>query len=286
MIDLYTVGDLKWLITLSVPHFPLLGEMTRVTRIERQIGNDAAIVSLLASRLGMQCLLFPTNIISRHDGQPLVDLLQRHGVDVSFIDMGGAVTPTTFCLSQVSSDERTWLVEDCAFHYNTDFDGPPDFTFAYLDLYEEHLEERLTLLHKWSKTNPRYLVNLSSSNLEEKVRRLSQFPFIDTIQMRGSNGIKEAQIWGRYVLQTCNVKASLITLGGLGAMLVDQHSEYFIEAEHIHPLRTIGAGASFAAGFIYALSLGATYREAAIEATRHAAGFCTSKENPLEAIKT
>src|SRR5947209_15481784 len=113
MIDLCAVGDLKWLVILSVSRFPLPGEMTPVTAIERQIGNDAAIVSLLAARLGMRCRLVPTNTLAQDDGQPLIDLLQRGGVDVSSIEVAGVSTPNTFCLSQAVTDERTWLVEDC-----------------------------------------------------------------------------------------------------------------------------------------------------------------------------
>jgi sugar/nucleoside kinase (ribokinase family) len=285
MSDLCAVGDLKWLITLLVPNFPCQGEMTRVISIERQIGNDAAIVSLLAARLGMRCRLLPTNAIAHHDGQPLIDLLQRTGVDVSLIDVGRIVTPTTFLLLQVASDERSWLVEDCPFRSNIALGNPPDYTFAYLDLYEEYLEDRLAILHKWSQANVRCIVNLSASNLEEKVRLLADVSLIDTVQMRGSDSVDEARIWGRHVLQTCNARAAVITLGHLGAVLVDKHSEYTIEAEPIEPLRTLGAGASFSAGFLYALARNESYVDAVAFASRNAADFCASIENPLETIK-
>jgi sugar/nucleoside kinase (ribokinase family) len=77
----------------------------------------------------------------------------------------------------------------------------------------------------------------------------------------------------------------VITLGSIGAVLVDQHEAYYIPAEPIRPLRTIGAGASFAAGFLYALSQGATYQDAAIFASKNAAIFCTLEKNPLEVMK-
>ena len=285
MIDLCAVGDLKWLIILSVTHFPRQGEMTSVTGSERQIGNDAAIVSLLASRLGMRCRLLPTNAIARHDGQSLLDLLQHNGVDISLIDAEGPATPNTFFLLPVASDERTWLVEDCPFRDFVALDRPPDYTFAYLDLYEEYLEERLALLRKWSQANVRCLVNLSSSHLEEKVQRLAQVSSVDTIQMRGGDNVDEAFTLGRRVLQMYKARAIVITLGGIGAVLLDHQNEYFIPAEPIQPLRTVGAGASFAAGFLYALSRGSTYHDAAIFANSHTASFCTSIDNPLEAIK-
>ncbi|HZU67591.1 MAG TPA: carbohydrate kinase family protein [Ktedonobacteraceae bacterium] len=282
MFDLCAVGDLKWLIILSVSYFPRQGEMTFITKTERQIGNDASIVALLASRLGMRCRLLPTNAIARHDGSPLLDLLQQNGVDISQIDTNGTSTPNTFCLLPVDADERTWLVEDCPFRDFAALDRPADYRFAYLDLYEEYLEERLALLNRWSQSNVRCLVNLSSSHLEEKLQRLAQLSSVDIIQMRGSGSIKEAIAWGRHVLQTCRARATVITLGSSGAVLLDQHNEHVIPAEPIQPLRTVSAGASFAAGLLYALSNGSSYLDAATFASKHAASFCTSGENPVE----
>jgi sugar/nucleoside kinase (ribokinase family) len=285
MIDLCAIGDLKWLMQLSVPRFPVQGEMTPITGIKRLLGNDAAVVSLCAARLGMRCRLLPTNTIARHDGQPLINLLQREKIDVSSINAEGVVTPTTFFLSLVSSDERAWLVEDCPFHYIKAFDEPPDYTFGYLDVYEEHIEKRLALLQKWSEAEVRCLVNLSSSRFTEKVRLLAPFSSIDTVQVRGSGDIDEAYTWGRHVLQTCNAKAAVITAGSTGAVVVDQRGEHFIAAEPIQPLRTLGAGANFSAGFLFALNNGATHQDAALFASKHAASFCTSSENPLEVIR-
>ncbi len=285
MLDLCTVGDLKWLIILSVTYFPRQGEMTFITKTERQLGNDASIVALLASRLGMRCRLLPTNAIARHDGQPLLDLLQQKGVDTSQIDTSGTSTPNTFCLLPVDSDERTWLVENCPFRDFAALDRPADYNFAYLDLYEEYLDERLALLNRWSQANVRCLVNLSSSHLEEKVQQLAQLPSVDTIQMRGNGSVEEAMDWGRHVLQICRARATVLTLGGTGAVLVDHHKEYIIPAEPIQPLRTVGAGASFAAGFLSALSQGSSYLDAAALASKHAASFCMASENPLEVKK-
>lgn len=285
MIDLCAVGDLKWLLILSVPRFPPSGEMTPVTGMTRQMGNDAAIVSLQAARLGMRSRLVPTNALARPDGQPLIDLLQRDGVDISTLNTEGMTTPITFCLSQAITDERTWLVEDCAFQYNSMLDQPPDFPFAYLDLYEEYLAERLALLRRWSEAHVRCLVNLSASRLEEKVRQLAQLPFLDTIQMRGSGSLDDARSLGRAALQSCKARAVVVTLGADGVILLDQRHEYFIAAERIQPVRTIGAGASFAAGFLSALREGAIYQDAAAFASRHAARFCTASENPVEVMR-
>ncbi len=285
MIDLCTVGDLSWLIVWPVSHIPLQGDVVTAKRGERLLGNDAAVVSLMGTYLGMHCRLLPTNAIARHDGLPLVEMLQRAGVDTSLVNTDGDFTPTTFFLSCIASDDRAAIIEECAFHCSVTPDWYPNCTFAYIDLYEEHLDERLAFLHAWSQTNVRCLVNLSASHLEEKVRLLEHISSIDTIQMRGSGSVDDAHVRGRLVFQLCNPKAVVITLGRVGAVLVDQHDSYFIPAEPVRSLRTIGAGASFTAGFISALASGATYPEAVGFASKHAANFCTDPINPLEVIK-
>ncbi len=281
MIDLCTVGDLSWLIVLPVSHIPLQGDVVTAKRGERLLGNDAAVVSLMGTYLGMHCRL----AIARHDGLPLVDMLQRAGVDTSLVDTNSDFTPTTFFLSRIASDDRTAITEEYAFHCSVTPDWYPNCTFAYIDLYKEHLDERLAFLHAWSQTNVRCLVNLSASHLEEKVRLLEHISPIDTIQMRGSGSVDDAHVRGRLAFQLCNPKAVVITLGSVGAVLVDQHDSYFIPTEPVHSLRTIGAGASFTAGFISALAGGATYRDAVRFASKHAANFCTAPINPLEVIK-
>jgi sugar/nucleoside kinase (ribokinase family) len=284
MIDLCTVGDLNWLVVLSMPHMPLLGEGAAVTNIQRMLGNDAAIVSLLAARLGLRSNLLATNAIATHDGQPLLDLLQHEGVDLSRVDTRGITTPTTFLLSCADSEKRTWLIEEHAFHSPTS-DLLPASKFAYIDIYEEHIEERLALLQKWSKANVRSLVNLSATHIEEKARLLAHIPFIDTLQIGGNTGVEEARIWGRHIFPMCNARAVIITLGSLGAVLVDRHDSYYVPAEPIQPVRTIGAGASFAAGFLCALAQDASYRDALVFASKHAASFCMLEKNLLDATK-
>lgn len=284
MMNLCAVGDLSWLIVLSVPHMPLQGEIMMARRSERLLGNDATIVSLMGTRLGMHCRLLPTNAIAQHDGQPLIAMLQQAGVDTSLVDTNGTFTPATFFLSRIASDDRAVIVEECAFHCSVAPDWYPNCTFAYIDLYEEHLDERLAFLHAWSRANVRCVVNLSASQLEEKVSLLARVPSIDTVQMRGSGSVDEARAWGRHVFQSCETKAVVITLGSVGVVLVDQRDSYFIPAARIHVVRTIGAGASFTAGFIAALSGGATYHDAVKFASRYAASFCMATMNPIEVM--
>jgi ribokinase len=285
MIDLCTVGDLSWLIVLAVPHMPLQGETMMARRGERLLGNDAAIVALMVTRLGMRSCLLPTNVIAQHDGLPLLNMLQQAGVDTSLIDTNGIFTPVTYFISRIASDDRAAIVEEGTFQCSVAPDWYPNCTFAYIDLYEEHLNERLAFLHTWSQANVRCVVNLSASNLEEKVSLLARVPSIDTIQMRGSGSVDEAHAWGRQVFQRCETKAVVITLGSVGAVLVDKRDSYFIPAARIHTVRTIGAGASFTAGFISALSGGATYHDAVKFASRYAASFCMATMNPIEVMR-
>src|SRR5690242_6850818 len=106
----------------------------------------------------MHCCLLPTNAIARKDGQPLLDLLQQAGVDISLIDTSGASTPYTFGLFDIISDKRSWLINSCPFHFH--LSQLPTCTFVYIDLYEDFLEERFEILRSWSKSPTRCLVNL------------------------------------------------------------------------------------------------------------------------------
>jgi sugar/nucleoside kinase (ribokinase family) len=285
MIDLCAVGDIHWLLVLSVPRIPLPGEMLLVKTVERLPGNDATIVSLQAASLGRACCLLATNAIALHDGRLLIEKLQRAGVDTSLIDTGAAFTPATFFLQHLSLDERVGLTEDSAFRRTLSPDQLPPCRFAYVDLYDEHFTERLALLQHWSQAGVRVLVNLSASHPEEKIAQLAALPAIDTVQMRGQGSVQEALRWGQRLQQQCRAQALLMTLGGVGMVLVEPHTSCFVAAEPVQPLRTIGAGASFSAGFLSALLGGSTYQEAALFASRHAATFCTSISNPLEVVR-
>lgn len=283
MIDLYAIGDLSWLVFLPVSHIPLPGEILPVQGSERLLGNDAAVVSLLTARQGLHSCLLATNAISRLDGSPLLNLLQEQGVDISQVSTTASTTPSTYFLARRDSDERAGLVEAYPFH-NPVPDHLPASHFIYADVYEEHMQERLALIKHLSGSNTRCLINLSASHLREKAQLLASMPFIDTLQMRGGESIEDAHALGRHMLQICQARSVVVTLGALGSVLVEQHKTYVVPAEVIQPLRTIGAGASFAAGFICALAQGRTYQEATVLASKYAATFCTLEHNPLEVL--
>lgn len=281
MIDLCAVGDIHWLLVFPVPHIPQAGEVFLVEHVERLPGNDATIVALQAASLGRTCCLMATNAIALHDGRPLLEKLQRAGIDTSLIETGAAWTPTTFFLQRLFSDERAVLAEDSGFRSVLAPARFPSSRFAYVDLYDEHLTERLTLLQHWSQTGVRVLANLSASHLEEKIARLAQLPPLDIVQMSGAGSVQDTLQRGQYLQQECHARLVVMTLGGAGVVLVEPQSSSFVAAERVQPLRTVGAGASFSAGFLSALLDGSTYQEAASFASRYAAVFCTSASNPL-----
>ncbi|HEY1350572.1 MAG TPA: PfkB family carbohydrate kinase [Ktedonobacteraceae bacterium] len=126
------------------------------------------------------------------------------------------------------------------------------------------------------------LVNLSASHLAEKIALLALLPSIDVIQVSSRGSLQEACLWGQRMLGQCPARALVITLGSAGAVLVERHATCIVAAQPLRPLRTIGAGASFSAGFLSALLAGSTYQEATRFASRHAAAFCTAAGNPLE----
>lgn len=282
-MDLCAVGDLCWSVILPVSHMPLAGEFVQVKSPEHIIGNDAAIVSLQTARLGLHCSLLATNAIAKRDGFPLLELLQEAGVETAHIHTEGAITPTSYFLQLAGTDERAGLIEDYEFH--SPINRVPASRFAYIDIYEEHISERLALVESWSRANTRCLVNLSSSNLIKKAQLLSHISNIDTLQMSGSGSIDDARTLGWDILQLCPATCAVVTLGARGAVVVDRQGSSVIKAKSVQTLRTIGAGATFSASFLYTLAQGVAHREAATIATQKATEFCTDENNPLEALK-
>lgn len=292
MLDVCAVGDLKWLFWLA--HIPLpLHERTILdVKVTKLLGNDAPIVALLAAYAGMRCCLLPTNIIAQKDGQPLLDLLQQAGVDISFIDTSGISTPYTFGLFDSIFDKRAWLINSCTFHFP--FSRLPTCAFLYIDLYEDYLEERFEILRLYSRSKlpMRSLVNLSATNYEMKLEMLASLPIIDTIQMSSTGDTNTALEQGRLALHICNVQAAVVTAGKNGAVLVERstisgmpHHEYVVQAQSIQPMRTIGAGASFSANYLLALNENKTYEQSVRAACVASAAFCASRDNPLEVLQ-
>ena len=107
MIDLFAIGELMWLTTIELTQLLKPGTTNPVNRVQRMIGNDATIVAILASQMGMTVKLC-TNSVSEIDGQGLMKILLRNQINLDFIDISGKYTPTNYCL--IGKDgERTWL---------------------------------------------------------------------------------------------------------------------------------------------------------------------------------
>src|SRR5437660_9624835 len=232
--DICVVGDLKWLLWLSPTS--LEDETAQLVKMTRLPGNDATIVALLAAQAGMRCCHLPTNAIARKDGQPLLALLQRAGVNASFIDSDGPSTPLTIGMFDPMLNERRWSIEPCPFRPFSS--PPPACTFAYIDLYDDYLQERFETLRSLSTSTGRSLINLSATNHQLKLAMLASLLHIDTVQM-GSNGdLTTALEQARQARQVCNARAIVVTAGKHGAVLVEQspiqgipHHEYVMPAQ-------------------------------------------------------
>ncbi len=71
-------------------------------------------------------------------------------------------------------------------------------------------------------------------------------------------------------------KTSAITLGSKGALVFDGHNSYQVATAKFNVVDTVGAGDTFAGGFLYALTQGLSYQQAAAIANQ-AAGLVVSK---------
>ncbi|MDF1795579.1 MAG: adenosine kinase [Coxiellaceae bacterium] len=74
-------------------------------------------------------------------------------------------------------------------------------------------------------------------------------------------------------------KTSAITLGSKGALVFDGENSYQVATAKFNVIDTVGAGDTFAGGFLYALTHGLDFKQAA-KIANHAAGLVVSKLGP------
>jgi len=284
--DLCTIGDLMWLITLDINSFPIPGETTFVTATQKGVGNDAAIVSILASQMGLKTQL-RSNAISRSDGHPLLKLLITNKVDCSLISLTESHTPRNYFLREPTG-MRTWLPE-INVHLPDVFSQPPiNAQFVYIDLYEEAIATRLDILSKLIRGKYRVFVNLSASSNANKLLMLESFKELEIVQTSANMSLDEAYVFAKYAFNKLTVEVFIITLGKTGSVICTKKGveRWLVNRKDARVLRTTGAGAAFSAGFIHALVKGHSYKEAHNIAGEKSLQFCLSQSDPFEVCDT
>ena len=282
MIDLLAIGELMWLTTIELTHFLKPGETTPVRRVQRMIGNDAAIVAVMASQMGLTVKL-RTNSISENDGQDLIKILLRNQISLDLMNISSNYTPTNYCLIEKDGD-RTWL-PPCINYFPTLPRFKLNAKYVYLDLYEEAEIDRLSVLSEIVNQKQRIFINLSATSIDHKLGLLAKNfrKKIDILQLSSSQNMRQAQKTAERILTNLSLKAVIITLGKNGSILCTpdgvsiQRNE-----ENIKTFRNMGAGATFSAAFIYGLTKGYTYEEAHKLAVKKAIEFCSAKNDPLQ----
>lgn len=282
MFDLCAVGELMWLTTLEVERFPKPGETTSVKNVQRMIGNDAAIVSIMASRMGLRVSLL-SNPVSQFEGQALSRILEGNKVSLNTLGPTPKYAPTNFCLVDQTGN-RTWLPPGIDL-----FPVLPKSRITsklvYIDLYEEALRARLDALSELVRQEQRIFINLSATSTDDKLGILAgkYKRKISVIQFSSSQTPHQAQQIAARVLKSHSPAAVLITLGDRGSVICTQAGVSTIEGvKNKKILREMGAGATFSAGFIFGMTEGYTYQRAHQIASKRSTQFCTAKHDPLQ----
>ncbi|MTJ55876.1 carbohydrate kinase family protein [Anabaena sp. UHCC 0253] len=282
MFDLCAIGELVWLIILDIDSFPVSGETTLINKVKRLIGNDAAIVSVMASRMNLRTQLI-SNPISQKDGQILINFLNENGVDCSFIDTQFPYTPTTYCLREIEG-QRTWLSELHSFPTEKIYSNNLKSNFFYIDLYEELIEDRLKLIsYLLQNSNKKLFLNLSCGELNYKLSQVKNVENIKFIQLGLELDIEEALHYAENLYQQTFIQVIIITLAHQGSLALIKGKDVFISQckKQVDQKGLIGAGATFSAAFIFAIQQGASYQKANQFAVDKATDFCLLKHNLL-----
>ncbi len=255
MIDLACFGYISAASTLHVDRYPRPDSVARVYQIVPTVAADAPIVSLLSARLGMTCALIANNVGSDSDGNQLVQLLIRQGVQVNIKPCEGLVTPQMIvvCDTQGTKTIFTCMPRVVEQLLIADLGMLDTSRLVYVDFYTEISQASLRAIEHAAQRRLPVFVNLSSADLERKIAALQGLKVtIVQASLAIASELQPHVLAGR-ILRETSAEIGLVTLGPEGALAAQRWATHKTSAYNLGPVKTPhGAGAAFSAGFAFA----------------------------------
>lgn len=263
-LDVVAVGPLQISITAELSRLPVPGEGAYLNDLEIGIGSDAPRVSFLLHSLGQSTGLIANNVSSSPFGIFLLKQLQSaHILNRLKSDASKATLDIGLC---TPDGKRTWV----AYHSDianqlkrADTSLATRASVLYVDCYSPlatwaaRFTEKMKryapiflnvgshdLIHKYISTNSDGCI--VSANLSKAMRS----SWIVQVSVNEAYDATAAQDIARDYLKR-GARACVITRGKYGALYISAQHFYSCLAPSIVPQNPAGAGAAFAAGFIY-----------------------------------
>ena len=264
-------------LALAVDRYPAANDGAFVSKIERYLGADAPMIAQAIGGWGMPVQLITNALGDDELGNAAVSALNRCNVSHNIVLRKNLTTPLEMDVCD-RAGTRTWFVEQRWDIFNTindaDLEGIRTASLLYIDWYAAQPVVARALQIARESNVPVYL-NVEFSPEIDAFHHL--IPGTSFVQTWVNDDDTEVNACARAeAVRAAGAREALVTRGSLGALGVDAFGRCTqIDAPKIEVVGTIGAGALFSAGFIYAHATGRDFATALRFAVATASLKCT-----------
>ncbi len=244
-MKIYIIGNFVDFTICKIKSPIRWGESCIASEIRTTIGNDAAIVAIVLSKLGHPIIYGLLNPIP----EVLADKINSFRIQIQNLEINNSGGKTF--LIEDASGERTFI--STYGKMNNLYSIPQDTQYIYYDLYDENVENLEYLMSQLlNRQNISFFCNLSANGIEEKCHILKQYN-MDTVYLQFSCDKKLAETMIMTILQILPKAILIVTCGVQGSYLAYFGCLEYLPANVRKNDSFLGAGAFFSAFFLDAL---------------------------------
>jgi len=244
-MKIYIIGNFVDFTICKIKSPIRWGESCIASEIRTTIGNDAAIVAIVLSKLGHPITYGLLNPIP----EVLADKINSFRIQIQNLEINNSGGKTF--LIEDASGERTFI--STYGKMNNLYSIPQDTQYIYFDLYDENVENLEYLMSQLlNRQNISFFCNLSANGIEEKCHILKQYN-MDTVYLQFSCDKELAETMIMTILQILPKAILIVTCGVQGSYLAYFGCLEYLPANVRKNDSFLGAGAFFSAFFLDAL---------------------------------
>ncbi|MBR3368365.1 carbohydrate kinase family protein [Candidatus Saccharibacteria bacterium] len=246
-----------------------IGSKIDIDKISYEIGGGGTNSAVTFSRFGHESI-FLGNLANDPAGEAIVALLDKEGIDSSYIKTIKGTTGCSVILLDAKSGERTILthrgVSSNFKNQNPEILNEIKPDWLYISSLRGDMDTLLSFIESAKNNNCRIMLNpgkLELSHLEQILGILSD---IDVLLLNKSEAsqIVPGKILSELISHLSNYTETVIlTDGPMGGIATNREETYrFGIYEDVKVKDTTGAGDAFGSGFLASLASGKSFRQA------------------------
>jgi sugar/nucleoside kinase (ribokinase family) len=256
-------------VCTPIPHVPAAGELVMADSMLLTIGGCAANAAVDLAKMGIRAAVVG-RVGADAFGRVVTDLLRAHDVDVGHVQVTPELDTSQTLIVNVAGQDRRFIH---TFGANGAFraaDIPRDalahvrvlYLGGYLLMPKIVQEEVVPVFEEARRLGVKTVLDVATPGKANYLPRLEKLlPHVDVFLPNNHEGelisgerdpLKQAEFFQRLGVKTC-----VITMGGEGAILVQDGLRLRAAIYPVHYVDGSGGGDAFDAGFICALLQGA-----------------------------